>query len=189
MAEEFLGDRRRVLEEEFFRKQERALLDQLRTVQEKESAQEALAAATGVRDSTVLHKLSALGITSDTLLALGFVPLVAVAWADGTLDDKERSAIVASLGTAGVVADSPAGQLIQSWLSNLPPPSMLEAWSSYTSALGAELSPDERHQLRDSVLGRARAVAEAAGGFLGFGKRVSRAEEELLQKLARAFGE
>jgi len=189
MAEEFLGDRRRVLEEEFFRKQERALLDQLRTAQSKESAQEALATATGIRDSAVLHKLSTLGITSDTLLALGFVPLVAVAWADGTLDDKERSAIVASLSEAGIVADSPAGQLIQTWLSSPPPTSMLEAWSSYTSALAAELSPDERHNLRDSVLGRVRTVAEAAGGFLGLGKRVSRAEEEQIQKLAQAFGE
>ena len=189
MAEEFLGDRKRALEEEFFRKQENALLNQLRTTQARESAQEALAAATGVRDSTVLHKLSALGITSDTLLALGLVPLVAIAWADGALDDKERHAIVASLGVAGIAADSPAGQLVQTWLSSPPPASMLEAWSSYTAALAAELSPTERHNLRDSVLGRARAVAEAAGGFLGFGKRVSQAEAELLQTFARAFGE
>ena len=189
MAEEFFGDRRRALEEEFFRKQEAALLNQLRTSQANESAQEALAAATGVRDSTVLHKLSSLGITSDTLLALGLVPLVTMAWADGTLDDKERRAIVASLGTAGIVADSPAGQLVQSWLSSPPSASMLEAWSSYTSALAAALSPTERNNLRDSVLGRARAVAEAAGGFLGLGNRVSKAEEELLQKLARVFGE
>jgi hypothetical protein len=189
MAEEFLGDRRRVLEEEFFRKQEQAVLNQLRTAQAQESAQEALAAATGVRDRAVLDKLSTLGITSDTLLALGLVPLVAIAWADGVLDDKERSAIVANLGAAGMVADSPAGQLVQSWLSSPPPASMLEAWSSYTSALAAALSPTERHNLRDSVLGRTRAVAEAAGGFLGFGKRVSQAEEELLEKLARVFGE
>ena len=52
MAEEFLGDRKRALEEEFFRKQETALLHQLRAAQAKESAQEALAAATGVRDSS-----------------------------------------------------------------------------------------------------------------------------------------
>jgi hypothetical protein len=189
MAEEFLSDRRRALEEEFFRRQERALLQQLRTAQARESAHEALAAATGVQDNTVLQKLSALGITSDTLLALGLVPLVAIAWADGTLDDRERQAIVSSLGVAGIAADSQAGQLVQSWLASPPPPSMLEVWSSYTAALAAALSPTERHNLRDSVLGRARAVAEAAGGFLGFGNRVSQAEDELLQKLARAFGE
>jgi len=188
MAEEFLGDRRHVLEEEFFRKQENALLNQLRTAQARESAAEALVAATGVRDSTVLHKLSTLGITSDTLLALGLVPLVAIAWADGVLDDKERRAIVTSLGAVGIGPDSPAGQLVQSWLSSPPPASMLEAWLSYTAALAAELSPTERNNLRDSVLGRARAVAEAAGGFLGFGNRVSKAEEELLQKLASVFG-
>lgn len=189
MAEEFLGDRRRALEEEFFRKQEQALVHQLRASQAKESTQEALAVATGVRDRTVLDKLSSLGITSDTLLALGLVPLVAIAWADGTLDDRERHAIASSLGAAGIVTDSPAGQLVQSWLSGAPPASMLEAWSSYTSALAAALSPAERHSLRDSVLGRARAVAEAAGGFLGFGNRVSTAEEALLQKLAAVFGE
>ena len=33
MAEECLGDRRRVLEEEFFRKQEQAVLNELRTAQ------------------------------------------------------------------------------------------------------------------------------------------------------------
>jgi hypothetical protein len=188
MAEEFLGDRKRALEEEFFRKQESALLHQLRAAQAKESAQEALAAATGVRESTVLQKLSTLGITSDTLLALGLVPLVAIAWADGALNAKERHAIITSLGAAGIGVDSPAGQLVQSWLSHPPPASMLEAWSAYTSALAAELSPPERQSLRDSVLGRARAVAEAAGSFLGFGNPVSKAEEALLQKLASAFG-
>jgi hypothetical protein len=188
MAEEFLSDRKRALEEAFFRKQENALLNQLRAEQAKESTQEELAAATGIQDSTVLHTLSTLGITSDTFLALGLVPLVAVAWADGALDDKERRAIVAGLDAAGIVANSPAGQLVQGWLSHPPPASMLEAWSSYTSALAAELSPTERNNLRDSVLGRARAVAEAAGGILGFGNRVSPAEAELLQKLAKVFG-
>jgi uncharacterized membrane protein YebE (DUF533 family) len=57
----------------------------------------------------VLNKLSALGIPSDTLLSLGLVPLVAIAWADGALDDRERSAIIANLGAAGIPADSPAG--------------------------------------------------------------------------------
>ena len=49
MAEECLGDRRRILEEEFFRKQEQAVLNQLRTAQAQQSPHEALAVATGVR--------------------------------------------------------------------------------------------------------------------------------------------
>ena len=95
MAEEFLGDRKRALEEEFFRKQEAALLNQLRAAQAKESAQEALAAATGVRDSAVLHKLNTLGITSDTPWRRAGAT-VAIA-GRRRLDDKERRAITASL--------------------------------------------------------------------------------------------
>jgi hypothetical protein len=40
--------------------------------------------------------------------------------------------------------------------------------------------------LRETVIGQARAVAEAAGGFLGLGK-VSPAEDEMLRRLERAF--
>ena len=54
--------------------------------------------ATGARDPAVLNKLSALGMTSDTLLPLGLVPFVAMAWANSALDDRERSAIIANLG-------------------------------------------------------------------------------------------
>ncbi len=187
MAEEFLGDRRRALEDEFFRRQERELLQQLRSTQEETSGQAALASATGLSDSAVLHTLSTLGITPDTLLALGLVPLVVVAWADGALDARERQAIVSGLSAAGLAADSPAAQLVHSWLSAPPPASLLAAWSSYTADLAAQLTPEERVHLRESVLGRARAVAEAAGGFLGFGSRISSAEEALLQQLATVF--
>jgi hypothetical protein len=37
------------------------------------------------------------------------------------------------------------------------------------------------------VLDRARAVATAAGGFLGLGAKISPAEEEVLRTLERAF--
>ena len=86
MAEECLGDRRRVLEEEFFRKQEQAVLNQLRTAQAQQSAHEALAVATGVAGPAVLNKLSALGITSDTLLSLG------ERWGDLTAHSSGRTA-------------------------------------------------------------------------------------------------
>jgi hypothetical protein len=41
--------------------------------------------------------------------------------------------------------------------------------------------------MRDKLLGRARAVAEAAGGFLGLGKKISPEEETALGMLANAF--
>jgi hypothetical protein len=45
----------------------------------------------------------------------------------------------------------------------------------------------QRAAMRDQWVGFARAVAEAAGGFLGV-KTISRDEEEALAAIARAFG-
>jgi hypothetical protein len=44
-----------------------------------------------------------------------------------------------------------------------------------------------REALRPDVLGRAREVAEAAGGFLGLGSKVSDDERRVLGELERAL--
>jgi hypothetical protein len=186
MAEEFLGDRKRAMEEEFFRKHEKALIERLRAERSRQTAREALAAASGVTDPAALDRLVALGIDPDTLLALRLVPLVAVAWADGQLDPRERQAVLSALAAAGVAPASAAYGLVQGWLQSPPPPTMLQAWASYASGLSASLPPAERATLRTTVMGQARAVAETAGGFLGVGK-VSAAEEETLARMERAL--
>ncbi len=56
------------------------------------------------------------------------------------------------------------------------------------SALSASMDPSERNALRDSVMGKARMVAEAAGGFLGLGNKVSAEEQAVLDELAGVFG-
>jgi len=187
MAEEFLEERRRALEEQFFRKQEQEILQRMRAAQAQQTAREVLAQASGIQDTGVLDRLLSLGVQPDTLAAMSLVPLVAVAWADGTLDEPERRALISALESAGIAAGSPAGQLVQGWLASAPSGSLLEAWKTYTAALCRQLSEAERDNLRRSMLDRARAVAEAAGGFLGLGKKTSNAEEEVLQTLGTAF--
>jgi hypothetical protein len=54
--------------------------------------------------------------------------------------------------------------------------------------LCAGLDPAPKNALRDEILGRARTVAEAAGGFLGLGNKISSEEEVVLQQLAKPFG-
>ena len=69
-----------------------------------------------------------------------------------------------------------------------PPPSLAEAWRGYVQAITASMSPADRESLSREILGRARRVADATGGFLGLSNRVSAAEEALLASLATAFG-
>ena len=54
------------------------------------------------------------------------------------------------------------------------------------AALCARLSIEGQLELREDLLGRAREVAEAAGGFLGV-RSISRREETVLRELESVF--
>jgi hypothetical protein len=189
MSNEFLGDRRVALEEAFFVKENERLRQQLRDMDQARRNKEALSAASGITDGAVLDKLAALDIGSDTLAALSLVPLVAVAWADGGIDDKERGVAFAKAAETGLGKQDISYQLFERWLAAPPPPALLAAWKDYIGALSASLSPEDRRVLRHELLDRARAVAEAAGGFLGIAGRVSPPEANVLKELERAFPE
>ena len=129
------------------------------------------------------------GITRRALLAaaaLSIAPLVLVAWADGSISGKERDAILAGAAQAGIKADTVAAQLLDGWLSDKPDASLEEAWRSYTRAVCDRLVAGDHIKLRDKVMGRCQAVAEAAGGFLGLGS-ISNREQGMLDELNTAF--
>ena len=104
------------------------------------------------------------------------------------MEEAERKAVLSAARSQGVDDASPAGLLLEGWLSTPPSAGLREAWRDYVGALSASLEPEQRASLRDEVIGRARAVAEAAGGFLGMGSKVSAREQEVLERLESAFG-
>lgn len=187
MTDEFLGDRRIGLENAFFAKQDAILRRRLGEMDETKAKKQALSVASGIKDEAVLEELLALNITSATLAALSLVPLVVVAWADGSVDEKERSAALSSAEQSGLAKQDVSYQLFEGWLARKPPPELMAAWTEYVSALSATLTDGARRALRSELLGRARAVAEATGGFMGVGPRVSVAEKAVLDALERAF--
>jgi hypothetical protein len=187
MADNFLGDRRKALEDSFFAKQEAKLLEKIRATRAAEESRESLAQTTGIADSAVLDKLEELGIVSDTIAALSLVPLVAVAWADGTVDDKEHNAVLAAAAEVGVNAEHVGYELLEGWLTERPGSDLVETWKAYIQDLTGSLSPTEKSALRDDLIGRARAVAEATGGFLGLGNKISSEESAVLDELEAAF--
>lgn len=187
MGEEFLGDRRKALEDAFFAKQDAELRRKLQEAESARMMKEALRAASGITDDAVLDQLIALGIHSETVAALALIPLVEVAWADGSIDARERQAILSAAQGTGLAEHDTSYQLLESWVTNRPAPTLLSAWKSYVGALAASLSAEAKDALRQDLLGRARAVAEAAGGFLGLGNKVSPAEHAKLTELEQAF--
>jgi hypothetical protein len=113
--------------------------------------------------------------------------LVEVAWADGKMDAKEKAAILQGAEAEGVAPGSEAFALLEDWLENRPPPRLLAAWRDYIGALCDAMLPEDRKELKREVLARAHAVAEAAGGFLGLGDKVSPEEKQVYGILETAF--
>jgi hypothetical protein len=181
---EILRDRGRSLEDEFFRREDKRLMQRLAEINAAETTREELARASGIHDAAVLDKLAQLGIRAQTVAALSLVPLVEVAWADGTLDTRERRAIVER---ADVAPDSTAGALLEAWLDRRPDPELLSAWTLMIRAMAGQLPAADVARLKTGLLDRARAVAAATGGVLGMGSKVSAAEAEMLAKLEAAF--
>ena len=179
-------ERRRALEEAFFRKQEARLQERLHEKHEHDAARDALASRCGISDAALLDRLVDLGIRAETVDALVLVPLAAVAWADGKIDPRERDAILRGADAAGIGKDSPSHALLEAWTHERPEPALLDAWRDYVHALGSSLSAEQVRHLAEQVLGKARAVAEAAGGFLGIAS-VSKREQAVLTELAAAF--
>ena len=181
---EILRDRGRSLEDEFFRREDKRLMERLSQLRTAEATREALARASGITNPAVLDKLMELGIRAETVAALSIVPLVEVAWADGALDAKERRAVVER---AGVARESTAGALLDAWLDRRPDPKLLVAWTHLVQAMSQQLGAEGTARLKTGLLEQARAVAAATGGLFGVGSKVSASEAAMLAKLEAAF--
>ncbi len=100
--ERVLSDRRKALEEEFFRKQNEKLKEEIRAKQDRERVRKELAdafphAAPETRDRFVDE-----GLDAEAVSALALVPCVMVAWADGQVGEKERNAVLTAAREHGL---------------------------------------------------------------------------------------
>ncbi len=174
------------LEAQFFRKDmdlkiQRQKLDQLKTTRDE------MARISGISDTTVLDKLIELEISLSTLASLSLVPLIEVAWADGSVDQKEKEIILATANDSGFVRGSIDYELLEKWLQKKPEENLLVAWDHYVSSLCATMNGDERAALKHDLLSKAKTVAEAHGGFLGITSKISKEEKAILKRMEMDF--
>ena len=185
--EDSIHERGKAIENLFFAEADQKLLDKLRQELASEESRDGLAAASGIQDVAVLDQLLANQITPASLTCVGLIPLVAVAWADGVMQDGEKNAILQAADIAGVKMATPSYATLDRWLRVRPEPELLESWKAYIAAIKGNLDPSAMNQLKHSILERAETVAQAAGGFLGLGNKVSNSERKVLDELAAAF--
>lgn len=187
MSNDFLNDRKKGLEESYFAKQNEAIRQQLRLQAESRARKETLVTVSGITDEAVLERLLALNIDSEKLAVFSLLPLVIMAWADGEIDAKERQAIISEAYETGLSEQDPGYRLLEQWLVERPDPDLFAAWKAYIAALAATQSAEARKVLKSELLRRVMGIANATGGFLGLGNKVSSTEKSVLVELERAI--
>lgn len=183
-----MDERRKALEEEFFQRQERKLLERLREKSARDRSIAELRELSGIADEVVLGHLVDAEVSAETLMAFTLVPLVSVAWANGSVEEAERDAVLRAADEAGVRTGTAAYAALERMLEERPSRRLLTIWCEYARCLHGHLSESKRAGLVTDVVGRARGVAEAAGGLLGLGA-VSAAEESVLSQVEDAVSE
>ena len=186
MSADGLHDRGKALEDRFFQQQDQKLLEKLQQDLSHRESREALKAISGIDDQNVLDSLLDNDINANTFAAISLIPLIAVAWADKKMEEGEKKALMKAAQDSGISESSPSFMLLESWTYEKPDDDLFETWKEYIRELKGHLDDQSLANIKSTVVGRAKAVAESAGGFLGLSK-VSFAETAIIKECERAF--
>jgi hypothetical protein len=174
------------LEEAFFKERDQHLLAKLRSELSSMEQRRQVGHVTGIVEEHVLDTLVTAGVRSETLAAVGLIPLVEVAWCDGDVAPGERDAVLNAAVANGIHPDSAAYALLKRWLDERPDPRIIDAWKEYVHELARVTPKKTIVAMKKNMLDRAHRVAAAAGGFLGL-SAISKHEHAKIEELAKAW--
>jgi hypothetical protein len=174
------------LEEAFFKERDRHLLEKLRSELLAMEERKKLAHVSGIVEEHVLTSLVLAGVRAETLAAVSFVPMIEVAWCDGSISPEERDVVLNAASAQGIHPTSATHEIVKHWLDERPDPRISEAWKEYVREM-ARLMPEESlAAMKVLMLDRCARVAAAAGGFLGL-EAVSKREQNLIDEFSKAW--
>jgi hypothetical protein len=179
--------RRSSFEEAYFRNKDVDTVEKLKKVFDAKRDREELRKATGITSDEVLDRMMAVNAKGEMLTVFKLLPLVEIAWADGSYDQKEGDAVVAAAIKHGIPRDSAALERLKEWLHRGPNPEARKAWYMYAEELRKTLTPAELNAFRDDLLKTARQIAEGSGGILGAFFTVSKGEKQVLKKITESL--
>ena len=177
------AERGRSLEEEYFHRKEREIIEKMRVRAAADEQRRLLGQETGVANDDVLHDLQDLGYTPETVMLLHLVPLIQIAWAEGGITQKERDLIVKAARSRGITAGSPADQQLDLWLAQRPSGELFEKTLRAIRTILQAQPDDVRAASEKDLLSLASAIATASGGIVGF-HAVSDEERQILAHIS-----
>ena len=175
-------ERGRSLEEEYFRRKDKELIEKMRQAAASDAARSEMGKRTGLSDPELLKELEAMGFTPETVILLPLVPIIQVAWAEGGVSDAERHLLVKLARARGITEGSAADRQLAEWLARRPAD---HVFVYATRLIRAMLdAPDHGGLSADDLVKQAESIAAASGGMLGIIGRISAEEREILTTLA-----
>jgi tellurite resistance protein len=125
-----------------------------------------------------------LGFDSTTARVLPLVPMIEMAWADGTVTSGENQRVLEIADQLGLEPGEPAHNFLKMMLFDRPSDLFFERVNRVIAHL-IEDNPEEWEG--KSVVEFSKEVAEASGGFFGLFDSISEEERRLLEEFAELF--
>lgn len=186
MEKGFLGDREKAMEADYFRKENEKLLEKLRQGAKLDDIAKALGEKLQVDNQELLARVRELNLTRETATALFLTPLVQVAWAEGSVGNREREAVLRLARQRDIDEDSPTYAQLVEWLKVRPSDALFDVGLELIKYGFAVLPPNEREERIDRLIDACHEVAAASGTelarLLGLGDGVSRVEAHMLDE-------
>lgn len=185
MSDDF-QDRSRRLEDDYFRRKDLELIEKIREAAAAKAAHTALGEAAGVSDPALIDQLKELGFTPDTVGLFPFLPLIQVAWVDGTVTPQERDALLRLAEARGIGSGTPAYERLTEWITHKPTEAQFARAQRLIGALLATGATAVSGLTAEELIRHSESIATASGGVFGFGS-MSHEEKRLLSELATAL--
>ena len=178
---DIFAERGRSLEEDYFRKKDKELIEKMRRAAAAADARAEMGKQIGLTDPAMLQELETLGFTPETVVLLPLVPVVQMAWAEGGVTPAERSLIVKVARARGIQDGGAADRQLSDWLDRRPGEHVFTHATRLIRAMLA--APGHGDLTAEALVEHCEAIAAASGGILGM-NRVSAEERQLLATLA-----
>ena len=185
-----LAERGRAIEEEYFRRKDRELIEKMRQATAAEAARGEMGRATGLQDPALLKELQDLGFTPETVVLLPVVPVLEMAWAENEITPAERRLIVTFARSRGVAEHTAADEQLNKWMTSRPDGAVFRGAGRLIAAMLSSGASQSGGPLNtDDLVAYCEEIASASGGLLGtrLGS-ISSEEKALLARIASDLG-
>jgi len=169
-------------EQEYFHRRDSQLIEDMRERDAREEGHRRMAEASRIEDPRIIEALENLGYTHTTIILLELVPLIELAWSDGSVSPAERNWISHFASAHGIMEGTPAWQQLEHWLDHCPSPAFFEGTWHAIEAHAAFLSEAARTAAREGLIQACTDFATATCQRFGWHSRICAAKRKVLEE-------